>query len=68
MLLMVALIYFFQNNNYSHQNYIMSREIYQGIVSFYKEKEVEEKTNIVNKIKLEKENLNILNEELENLK
>ena len=55
-------------NNYSHQNYIKSKEIYQGVVSFYKEKEVEEKTNIVNKIKLEKENLNILNEELENLK
>ena len=43
-------------NNYSHQNYIKSKEIYQGVVSFYKEKEVEEKTNIVNKIKLEKEN------------
>lgn len=55
-------------NNYNHQNYIESKEIYQRVVNYYQVRALEEKNNIVNKINIEEENLNVLKEELRELK
>lgn len=54
-------------NNYNHQNYIASKDIYQRVVNYYKERTLEEKNNIVGKINIEEDNLKTLKEELKNL-
>lgn len=52
---------------YSVENYIEAKEEYQKEIKYYEERAISEKNNIENKIDIEKKELKILNEELNNL-